>query len=226
MCAAASCGNCGGPCAPATGTWYAWFGGAGGADEVGTLSQTFSTSTAGAAIVRFMYYLPYASGVTADSTTLSVDGNQLWYSTGVDSVQYGSAYTPVVVTIPALAAGSHSIDIYGHETGSGGTYNSLIDDITMWVGGAIGYTEYDLSEGVAITFNNPDHFVNIAFTLPTAMDLNVSITDMSGRVVASQDMKQVTNNYVNFNTMNYAAGVYNIVINNGFTTNVHKLVIQ
>jgi hypothetical protein len=39
-------------------------------------------------------------------------------------------------------------------------------------------------------------------------------------------MKQVTNNYVNFNTMNYAAGVYNIVISNGFTTNVHKLVIQ
>lgn len=227
LCDAASCGTCGGPCAPATGTWYAWFGGAGGADEIGTLTQSFTTASAGAAIVRFMYYLPITSGVTADSTTMSVDGNQLWFSTGVDSVQYGSAYTPVVTTIPALAAGAHDIEFYGHETGTGtNAYNSLIDDITLWVGGAIGYTEYDLTEGVAITVNNPDHFVNIAFNLPTAMDMNIAITDMSGRVVASQDMKQVTNNYVNFNTMNYAAGVYNIVISNGFSTNVHKLVIQ
>jgi hypothetical protein len=222
----ANCGNCGGPCAPATGSWYAWFGGA-GTSETGTLTQSFNTSTAGAAVLRFQYFLAAASGTTSDSTTVSIDGNMLWNSTGVDSVQYGAGYSAVTLPITNLASGAHSIDFYGNETGSGtNTYNSLVDDITLWVGGAIGYTEYDLSEGVAITVNNPDHFVNIAFTLPTAMDMNISITDMSGRVVASQDMKQVTNNYVNFNTMNYAAGVYNIVISNGFTTNVHKLVIQ
>ncbi len=227
LCDAASCGTCGGPCAPATGTWYAWFGGAGGTDEIGTLTQTFNAAQAGPAALRFMYYLPINSGVTADSITASLDGNVLWVKTAVDSSQFNSGYTPVTVLIPALAAGNHTVEFYGHETGTGtNAFNALVDDITIWQGTGIGYTEYSLEEGIAISQNVQESTLNVSLNLPRESDLNITITDIFGKVIASSDVKGAKNNYITFSTTEFAAGVYNITINNGHSKLNRKVFIQ
>lgn len=227
MCDAASCGTCGGPCVPATGTWYAWFGGAGGPLEEGTLDQAFTVATAGAGLLRFQYALAIPSGVTADTMTLDFDGTQVWGTSGIDSTIYGTTYQTVLVPMAAVTAGAHTISFYGRETGTGtSAFNALVDDITFIVGGAIGYTEYDFTENVTISTNNPNHELNLAFNLPQARDMQISVMDMTGRVVAAQNMTGVTTNYVTFNTMDYAAGVYSVVITDGFTSSVHKVVVQ
>lgn len=227
LCDIASCGDCGGPCGPATGTWYAWFGGAGGTDEIGTLTQTFTVAQAGPAALRFMYYLPINSGITLDSITASLDGNVLWFKTAVDSLGFNSAYTPVTVLIPSLSAGSHTLEFYGHETGTGtNAFNALVDDITIWQGTGIGYTEYSLEEGVTISQNMQASTLNVSFNLPKTSDLNITITDMFGKVVASNDLKGAKNNYITFNTFELAAGVYNITINNGHSKLNRKVFIQ
>lgn len=227
LCDQGSCGNCGGPCAPATGTWYAWFGGAGGTNEVGTLTQTFSATSTGPAALRFMYYLPINSGVALDSITASLDGTQIWGLSALDSAQYNSAYTQVTVLIPALTTGSHTLEFYGHETGTGtNAFNALVDDITIWQGTGIGYTEYSLEEGVAITQNMLENTLNVSFNLPKQSDLNITITDMFGKVINTMDIKKAQNNYVTFSTLEFAAGVYNITINNGHSKLNRKLFIQ
>lgn len=227
LCDAASCGTCGGPCGPATGTWYAWFGGAGGALEEGTLDQTFSVGTAGSGLLMFKFAMAISSAVAADSMTLDLDGVQIWGMSALDSVVYGPTYQTVALPVAAVTAGSHTISFYGIETGTGtNAFNALVDDITFTVGGSIGYTEYDFTENVTISTNNPQHELNLAFNLPQQRDLQISVVDMTGRVVASQDMKGVTTNYVTFNTLDYAAGVYSVIITDGFTSNVHKVVIQ
>jgi hypothetical protein len=138
---------------------------------------------------------------------------------------YGDAYTTVSLPVAAVTAGAHTISFYGRETGVA-TFNALVDDITFTVGGAIGYTEYDFTENVTISTNNPNHELNLAFNLPQARDMQISVMDMTGRVVAAQNMTGVTTNFVTFNTMDYAAGVYSVVITDGFTSSVHKVVVQ
>lgn len=227
LCDIGSCGDCGGPCGPATGTWYAWFGGAGGADELGTLTQTFNVAQAGPAALRFMYYLPINSGVAVDSIYVTLDGNTLWLKTALDSAQFNSAYTPVTVLIPALAAGAHTLEFVGHETGTGtNAFNALVDDITIWQGTGIGYTEYSLEEGVTISQNVQASTLNVALNLPKTADLNITITDMFGKVIATSDVKGAKNNYITFNTFEFAAGVYNITINNGHSKLNRKVFIQ
>lgn len=226
LCDAASCGTCGGPCVPATGTWYAWFGGAGAAED-GTLDQTFNVTTAGAALVKFQFALALPSGSALDSMYMKLDNNTMWTSSGVDSLTYGTTYQTVTVPVSNLSTGSHTMSFVGHESGSAPTtYNALVDDITLWMGNGVGFTEFNFNEGVTLSTNSQNHTLNVAFNLPKAMNMSIVVTDMMGRRVASQDLQDVTNNYISFNTIEFGAGVYNVMISNGFTAKTHKVAIQ
>lgn len=222
----ANCGTCGGPCMPHTGTWYCWFGGAGAAED-GTLDQTFNVTTAGPALISFYYALALPSGALVDSMKLTMDGVPLFSTTGIDSLTYGTTYQHVTIPVTSLAAGSHTMSFVGHESGTGTTtFNALIDDITLWQGGSIGFTEYSFDEGVTIASNRDMHTLNVALNLPRQSDISIVVTDMFGRTVASEDIKAAQNNYVTFNTLNMSTGVYNVMISNGQAKFVRKALIQ
>ncbi|MCU0432614.1 MAG: T9SS type A sorting domain-containing protein [Bacteroidia bacterium] len=222
----AGCGNCNGPCAPASGSWYAWFGGS-GILEVGTLTQTFTIPSAGPAVLRFLYYLPTNGGVVDDSLMVDIDGNVLWATSSFDSAQYNSAYTAVTITIPALTAGSHVLNFSSVESGNGASAtNMLVDDITLLHGTGVGLTEILFDEGITISQNPVMNALNVAFNLPRPTNLQVMITDMSGRVVNTANLNGVTSSYVTFNTLNLSNGIYNVTINDGKSAITRKVLIQ
>lgn len=207
----AVCGVCGGPCAPHSGTWYAWFGGAGPAvAEEGTLTQSFNVITAGTGALNFWLMLPI-TGVPSDSLSAFLDGNMVWFKLGDDSVGYGNAYALVTIPLGAVAAGIHTIDWRGIESGTAATvFNVLIDDITVTVDAGTGISDYDFENGVTLYTNFEDHILNCAFDFTERTDLIIRINDMLGREVRSGKMQNVKKDYITFNTYGLTDGIYNV----------------
>lgn len=208
LCTDATCGNCGGPCGPHTGTQYAWFGGAGGAAETGTLSQNFNVANAGVGVLSFYFKTPIVPGALGDNFTAVVDGNTVFTSTPADSNQYQDAYTQVIVPLGNLTAGAHSITFTGTES-SAGTYNQLLDDISILVG-AVNIEELILDEYITMSQNMMNNEVVVATAFPTEIDMTVAIYDQAGKQVYSHTMAGATNNTLSISTADFAAGAYMI----------------
>lgn len=207
----ANCGTCGGPCAPRSGSWYAWFGGAGAA-EVGTLTQTFNVATAGGGSLSFWLMLPNF-GAAVDSLSLTLDGTLIWSKLGTDSAGFESTYKKVTVPVGSVSAGSHTLSWRGVESGTGaGTFNILVDDISLVVGGSAGISEFDFTNGVTVYTNNEAHILNLAFNFMEATDLGIQISDMSGRVLRTTQLEDIKNDHITYNTYGFATGVYNVTI--------------
>lgn len=222
----ANCGTCGGPCAPHTGSWYAWFGGAGGA-EIGTLTQTFNVPTAGAGTLHFYLEIPnYGAGI--DSINVALDGTEVWFKLGTDSTGFESAYAPVSVNLGTVSSGSHTLVWRGIESGTGtGTYNALVDDITIQIGGTAGTEMNMLDEGIRMVNNSVEQNLYLYFNFAEATDLSISILDMSGRIVKMEDFKQLMSSEYIFNTSGLSNGVYSIYLRKGNNSAIgKKFVVQ
>jgi hypothetical protein len=211
LCSVADCGICGGPCAPHSGTYYAWFGGNGPiTGEEGTLTQAFNVTATGNATLNFWLMLPI-TGIADDSLSAFIDGAMVWFKLGDDSAGFGTTYAPVSVQLGSLAAGIHTLEFRGIETGNASTvFNILVDDITISVDDGTGIADYDFENGVTLYANHQEHILNCAFDLPRATDLTVRISDMLGREKNITHMRNVKKDYVTFNTYGLADGVYNV----------------
>lgn len=207
MCDAGTCGTCGGPCVPRSGTYYAWFGGTTSA-EIGTLSQTFNVGTAGVGQLDFYLKIPLGGGAT-DSISAELDGTNIWHKIGTDTAGFENNYALVSVNTGNLTAGSHTLNFRGVSQNAV-TYNVLLDDITLTVGGSASITNYDFENGITTYVNYDQHILNIAFNLPEVTDLNMIVTDMTGRTVAFRELFNIQDDYITFNTYGWSAGIYNV----------------
>lgn len=225
MCDVGTCGTCGGPCAPHSGTYFAWFGGSGSA-EVGTLTQTFNVASGGVATLSFYLMMPNA-GVSADSIAADLDGTNVWFKLGDDTTGFENAYAIIDVNIASITSGSHTLTFRGNETGTAsGSFNSLIDDITLTVGGTAGVSDFDFESGITTYVNYDQQIMNIAFNFSAASDVTMFVTDMSGRRIAMKNFNNIQNEYITYNTYGWAAGVYNVTFIKGNDAITKKLFVK
>lgn len=225
ICSTANCGSCGGPCTPNSGSFYAWFGGA-GVSEKGTLSQSFSVGTAGGATLSFFLKIPNA-GATSDSISAELDGANIWFKLGDDTTGFENSYAEVSVSIPSIAAGSHTLNFRGNETGTaGGTYNVLIDDITLSVFNNAGVSDLDFENGITTYVGYEQEQLTLILNFAEATDMVITITDMSGRTVDVKREKNVTNNSITYDTYAWATGVYNITFIKGANVITKKVLLK
>jgi hypothetical protein len=221
LCDNAGCGNCGGPCAPHTGTWFAWFGGAGAA-EIGTLTQTFNVASGASGNLHFWLMVPNA-GVATDSISATLDGAPIWFKLGDDTVGFDAAYAPVTVSLGMVTTGSHTLAFRGNESGTaGGSYNTLIDDITITTGGSASTETQILDEGIRMVNDVNNHSLSMFFNFTEAMDLTISIIDMNGRIVDLKEFKQLQDGDYTFNTSELSSGVYSVYFRKGNNSSIGK----
>jgi hypothetical protein len=221
LCDVSGCGNCGGPCAPHTGTYFAWFGGAGGA-EIGTLSQTFNVASGASGNLHFWLMVPNG-GVAVDSISATLDGNQVWFKLGDDTAGFESTYKAVSVSLGMVTTGSHTLAFRGNETGTAGaSYNTLIDDITVTTGGTSSTETHMLDEGIRMVNDVNNHSLNMFFNFTEAMDLNISIIDMNGRIVDLKEFKNLQDGDYTFNTSELSSGVYSVYFRKGNNSSIGK----
>lgn len=222
LCDAAGCGTCGGPCAPHSGTWFAWFGGA-GISELGTLTQTFNVASGANGTLNFWLMMPNA-GNSSDSISATLDGSPIWFKLGDDSAGFESAYAEVSMSLGMVTTGSHTLAFRGNESGTAaGTFNTLIDDITITIGGGSAATETNmLDEGIKMVNNVTDHTLNMYFNFTEAMDLTISIIDMNGKILTMENFSQMLDGSYTFNTSELSSGIYSVYFRKGNNSSIGK----
>jgi hypothetical protein len=219
LCDVAGCGTCGGPCAPHTGSWYAWFGGTSSA-EIGTLTQTFNVASGATSTLSFWLMIPNYGGAT-DSIAAFLDGTQVFYKAGTDSVGFDAAYAQVNLNLGMVTTGSHTLEFRG-VSANALTYNVLVDDITLTVGGSASTETNMLDEGIRMVNDFNNHSLNMYFDFTEAMDLTISIIDMNGKIVEMQDFNQIQNGEYTFSTSELSTGVYSVYFRKGNNSSVGK----
>jgi hypothetical protein len=223
----AACGTCGGPCAPATGTWYTWFGGFSGGQEIATATQTFNVATAGAAALEFNYNIAITNRSGNDTMLVILDGNVIMSKTDLDTAAaYYAAYDLLTFNLGTLSAGSHTLLLYANTSGTPGVTNFLIDDVSITVGGTSGFTNYDFENGIVVYTDNVNNELNLNFNFGNTYDLNVTLIDMMGKVVTTNNYSNVLNESFKVNTSDLKAGMYNVVIDKGSERITKKIIIE
>jgi hypothetical protein len=81
-------------------------------------------------------------------------------------------------------------------------------------------------ENIVIYANYQQSSLHIGFGFPKAMDTDIRVTDVTGKIVASQKLEQVQNNYIDFNTFEFTPGVYSVTIQTAMGSVTKNLVIQ
>ncbi len=223
----AACGTCGGPCAPANGSWYTWFGGFAGGAEVGVATQTFNVATAGAGSLEFNYNIAISNASGTDSMIVRLDGNVIMSKTDLDTAaNYYGTYDLLTFSLGTVSAGSHTLQLYSSTTGSPAVTNFLIDDVSITVGGSSGFTNYDFENGIVVNADNINNQLNLVFNFGNTYDLNISVVDMMGKVVATEKYSSVLNETYSMNTSDLSAGLYTVVIDKGTERTSKKVVIE
>lgn len=223
LCQLSTCGNCGGQCVARTGNFYVWFGGI-TTTELGWVRQTFNVASAGIGELNFWLKIPNA-GNAADSIVAQIDGNQVWFKLGNDTVGFENAYRKVEVNLGNLSIGNHTLT-FRSRSGTGVSYNALVDDVSLVVGGTAGVTDYDFESGITVFVNNLEHTLNFAFDFNKTSDVAVHVTDLSGRTILAKQLYGMRNDYVTMNTSGWASGLYNITLSKPNAVITKKMYIQ
>ena len=131
LCTEDDCGTGGGTSYPRTGDWWAWFGGLGGAYEEGSVSQSVTIPSGGPATLTFHVMNGYCSGESEDYLEVTMDGTQLWQTTG-DAPECGTtSYRQITVDVSAYADGAaHTLEFHSEIFGSDNS-NFALDDVSL-----------------------------------------------------------------------------------------------
>ena len=224
----AGCGTCGGPCAANTGVWYAWFGGAGGVTETGSVEQSCTIPNAGTAALRMFVKMPMTGSKTAaDKLVVKIDGTTVGTITALDSAAYKDNYALYEISIDSYTDGAaHTIRIEGIQSTTT-VFNLLVDDVVLFVDGqTTGLFEFEMGEEEVVVYPNPaSDMMNLKFRNIEG-DVNVTITDIAGRIVRSETVYAAFGKTHMIDTESLENGNYIVTVSqNGTTLKTEKLVI-
>ena len=114
---------------PHEGDWFAWFGGL-EEPETAALSQQF-TVEGDAAFLTLQIALNAASGTGEDQLWITIDGNEVFAMTDLDTDLYGEDYQAIEIDLSDFADGSpHELRIEADVVGSGVT-NFFVDSVEI-----------------------------------------------------------------------------------------------
>jgi hypothetical protein len=213
----AGCGTGGGTCGPNNGAWYVWFGGATSV-ETGSVIQSAVVPTGTTATLNMNVKIAAAgTGLPADRMEVSLDGVIIRTITSADSLAYAN-YALLSIPINAAANGaSHNFKIEGFQS-TAGSFNLLVDDVTLTVNGAsLNLFEFETGENEVIIFPNPaKELVNLQFRNVTG-EVNVVITDLTGKVVSNEILSAVFGGTFSLNTSSLNSGSYILTVSQNET---------
>ncbi|MBI3133076.1 MAG: T9SS type A sorting domain-containing protein [Bacteroidetes bacterium] len=223
----AACGTCGGPCVAKTGTWYAWFGGA-TAVENGSVEQSCTIPNASTGALRMFVKMPMPGpGLAADKLVVKIDGTTVGTITALDSATYKDNYALFEISIDAYTDGAaHTVRIEGIQS-TATTFNVLVDDVVLFVDGqTTGLFEFETGDNEVILFPNPaSEILNLQFRNIEG-DVNVTITDMAGRVVRTETVYAAYAKSYTLSTDKFENGNYIVTVSqNGTVLRSENLVI-
>ena len=227
LCTAAACGSGGGPAVPRTGDVFAWFGGSGDATEIASVAQDANIPNGTTA--NLLIYAKIAAtgdGSVGNYMKAFVDGNEVGMITAADSMAYAD-YTLWTVPINSYATGAvHNIKIEAKENG-GSVFNVLADDISLEVDGAVvaGLFENDALAGVQIYPNPANAMITLSFNAMKGQAA-ISITDVTGKVVARQQFSEVSRRIVEFNSSDLQDGLYLVTVEQAGKRFTQRVVVQ
>ncbi len=213
LCTVAACGNGGGSAVPRTGDVFAWFGGSGSADEVASVDQDANIPSGSTANLQVYVKIPATGDGTAGNYLKAIiDGNEVAMVTAVDSSTYAD-YTLWNVPINSYADGAmHNVKLEAKENG-GAVFNILADDIALEVDGTVivGLFENEALAGVQIYPNPASSTITLAFNALKGAAV-VSIMDVDGKLVSSEQLGEVSRKTVTFDAQNLQNGLYMVSV--------------
>jgi hypothetical protein len=209
LCDLATCGNGGGSAVPRTGDVFAWFGGLGDASEVASVDQDANIPSGTTAHLQ-VYVKIAATGDGSDGNYLKamIDGTEVAMVTAVDSSAY-TDYTLWNVPIDSYADGAmHNVMLVAKENG-GTPFNILSDDIALEVDGTViaGLFENEALSGVQVYPNPANSTISLSFNALKGAAA-ISIMDVNGKVVSSEQLSEVSRRTVTFDSRNLQNGLY------------------
>jgi hypothetical protein len=147
---------------------------------------------------------PHAPGYQGSYQTGLIAQTQIRYSdTGFTYMGHQTLIPGVAFSRPSLSASWQAFHVL---------WNRAIEDAVATVNHTINY--------VNAAPNPASNNVNVTFNLASTADVTVTLTNMVGQVVATQNINSVSSGKTTFNTANLATGNYIFtVIANGERTN-------
>lgn len=117
------------------------------------------------------------------------------------------------------------------EFESNGGNNLYLDDINIYSGPSsddpLSIDSEDLIKSFRVYPNPADKMANVTFSLENNQNVNVSIVNMMGQTIQSNDIQaQSGENMVMLNTENIQSGVYLVNVNIGGSQQVKRLIIK
>lgn len=131
LCDLANCGN-GGGTGPRTGNYWAYFGGFSGGVETGSVAQSVVLPSNNIVTLKFYLEQPDCDG-PQDFLQVRVDGQQVYQTTGANTICGATGYLLQTVNLSAFADGNpHLIEFYSTTfAANGGVTNFFVDDIVL-----------------------------------------------------------------------------------------------
>ncbi len=150
------------------------------------------------------------------------------YVVMVGSLGDNGASNDLVVGTAGVSEAQTSFYLDGIFGGGGTLFFTTATPMVRMSFATIGIEENTASIALNVYPNPASDAVNVSFTLTSASDVVINVTDLSGKVVATKSVANasVGTQNVELNTQTLSAGVYtvNFVSNNGISTK--KLVIK
>jgi len=225
LCDLAGCGN-GTGTGPRTGTFWAWFGGIATFEE-GSVSQSI-TIPVGTATLSF-----WLEQIVCDSPDdflkVAIDADTVFTTDGTSPLCGVLGYSQQSVNIDAYADGnSHTINFFSRVYGTnGGNTNFFVDDITLEACPPIGFAETQLDQHISILPNPVRDVFEIRFTDITTSNVEIEITDVIGKSIASKMISKVYDNQSEkVNVSSWSKGVYFVKVSDGSSSVIRKIVVQ
>lgn len=215
LCTIDLCGDCGGGCSAYDGDWFAWFGGAAPAtEELGVLSQILTIPDGNAASISFWCVVGApGDSLTTEYVDVYMDGQILW-SLRADMTNYYT-YTQKTIDISAFADGqTHTFGLAGYSNEGA---SILFDYFNLTVDGSaqVGINEFLNHEQPISFYPNPaNEKFNVRFNSGMEGVANVTVTDITGKVVNSAILQNINFSTFELNTAAYESGFYTITIEN------------
>ncbi|MBK9419907.1 MAG: T9SS type A sorting domain-containing protein [Flavobacteriales bacterium] len=227
LCTAAACGTGGGGAVPRTGEVFAWFGGLGDASEIASVDQDANITTGTTANLLVYVKIPATGdGSAGNYLKAFIDGTEVAMVTALDSSAYTN-YTLWTVPINAYANGAvHNVKLEAKENG-GTPFNILADDISLEVDGVViaGLFENDALSGVQVYPNPANSTITLAFNAMKGQAA-ISITDVSGKVVAMQQFTEVNRRTIDFNSGTLQNGLYMVTVEQAGKRFTQRVLVQ
>ena len=117
------------------------------------------------------------------------------------------------------------------EFESDGGNNLYLDDINIYEGTSandpLSVNSEDLIKSFGIYPNPAENLANVTFSLENNQNVNVSLVNMMGQTIQSNDVQaQTGSNVVMLDTENVQAGIYLVKVNVGGSQQVKRLIIK